>query len=208
MTEISATTHKFCRAEVPGDNTCLFWCGLLVFKLFFLHIITEDLFNICLTESLVQDLFEWDVMKAVNYALRARVTKYIREHEDIHDIVINSTDRCYPVEEYCSLIEDGELWGGAPELWILSNLYNTLICVISLEKDNGKPCVHISCYGEDNPTATRCTFILYDKEKGHYDPLYVVNTQNLNEKETIFERNDKTVVELLKKFIKEDLKCN
>jgi hypothetical protein len=208
MTEISATTHKFCRGKVLGDGTCLYWCGLLVFKRFLLHIISEDLFNIYLTEILDKDLFKWDIMQALNYALRASVTDYIREHEEMHDIVINSTNGCYSVAKYCSLIEDGDLWGGAPELRILSNLYNTLICVISLEKDKGKPCARISCYGEDNERATRCTFILYDKAKGHFDPLYVVNTQNLNEKETIFERNDITVVELLKKFIKEDLKCN
>jgi len=171
MTKISATTHQFRRAKVPGDGTCLFWCGLLVFKMlllkilgedlttsFFIEVLNDNLFNMRLTEILDDNLFELDVMKALNYALRARVADYIREHEDIHDIVINSTDQCYPVAKYCSLIERGKLWGGAPELWILSNLYNTLICLISLEKDNGKPCVRISCYGEDNPTATRCTF--------------------------------------------------
>jgi hypothetical protein len=221
MTKISATEHQFRRARVPGDGTCLFWCGLLVFKLlllnilgenittsFFLEVLNEDLFNMCLTEILDDDLFELDLMEKLNYALRSRVANYIRDHEEMHETVINSTDRRYPVAKYCSLIKRGKLWGGAPELRILSNLYNTLICLISLEKDKGKPCVRIFCYGEDNPTATRCTFILYDEEKGHYDPLYVVNTQNPDEKETIFERNDKTVIELLKKFIQDDLKCN
>jgi hypothetical protein len=207
MGKISAITHKFCRGKVPGDGTCLYWCILLVRQLLSKEIFGEDLSKILLTEILIEQEFTGDLLKEMNEGLRIEVAEYIRNHPEMHDMVLNTDTKYEDVVGYCSAIEQGKLWGGDPELKALSDLYNIIICVIDPRKVTKKNCLIPSYYGERNPLATECVYIYFDGED-HFDPLYLVNMENLDEKETIFDPNDQMRNDLLKKFIKETLKRN
>jgi hypothetical protein len=187
MAYTSAGEYQFCRGEAPGDGTCLFWSGLAVFKL--------------------------PSTKLCNKALRILTANYIRRHPDLHVWVLNSGTTCKTVEEYCSSLEQGRLLAGEIELKVLSKLFNTVICVIFITKQGKEKKVWSSYYGSDNPLATKCVYIhceeLFRKKKeGHYEPMYLMDMQNSNEKETIFDPDDDTVNQLLRKFIKEVLECN
>jgi hypothetical protein len=192
MGKISASTHKFYRGEAPGDGTCLYWSFLLVIKPLLVKRFGE---------------VSYDLMKLINDGLRTEVAQYIRSHPEMYDMVLNSDTEYKDVVGYCSAIEQGKLWGGDPELKALSDLYNIIICVINPTKVTKENCLIPSYYGEGNPLATQCVYIYFDGED-HFDPLYLVNMENLDEKETIFDPNDQMRNDLLKKFIKETLKRN
>jgi len=207
MGKISATTHQFRRGKARGDGTCLYWSFLLVFKLRLIEILGEDLFNKFLTKGLIEDQSKEDLIEAINENLRMEVANYIREHTEMHRMVLSSTDDYETVQEYCSAIEQGELEGGDLELTALSDLFNIIICVIDLTKITSDNCLLPSYYGENNPLATECVYIYYNGED-HFDPLYMINIEDSNDIETIFDPNDQTVNDLLKKCIKEKMKCN
>ncbi|CAF2648392.1 unnamed protein product [Rotaria sp. Silwood2] len=176
MGKISGKTHKFVRGNVLSDGTCLYWSALKVFNQPLLEQYNED--------------------------LRIHTANYIRNHKEIHYTISNRGT----VDEYCSAIEEGKLWGGDLELQVLSNIYNTIICLISVTECNGAKFVWSLFYGENNSLATTYVCMLHDVQQGHYDPLYVMNIKNTNEKETIFDRNDNTIKELLADFIRKELK--
>jgi hypothetical protein len=184
----SAGTHYFCREEVGGDGNCLFTS---VLKIFQPHLTT-------------------------NKNLRESVANCILNSPDLHGLIMTA-DRagCKTIEEYCSKLElGGKIWGGDGELRILSILFNTLICAINMTYGNdGKKSVWRCYYGEDYPLGRKCIYIFYKEldrknKKGHYEPLCLMNKRNPEEKETMFNPNDDTVNECLRKFIKEELKCN
>jgi hypothetical protein len=221
MVNGSPVQPRFCQANVPDDGTCFFWSILLLFKLRLLDILVECGINDVLSDILEDglfdeplddlgndEIFESNNVKSLNEAIREKVAHYIRTDEENHSLVINSIDQDLPVERYCDLIRTGEVWAGELEIRASSNLLNTLICVITLEEMDGKPRVRTSFYGENNPDAKQCVFVLYDKKKGHYSPLYLTNSENPSEQETIFDRNDPRLPELLSEFIKDKLKCN
>jgi hypothetical protein len=208
MPNKSGGTQQFRRGKVPADGTCVYWCILLLLKMCSKDLLGEDLFNVLLSEVLNEYLFKLDLMKMLNEGLRKQVANYIRSHKELHNWVLNSGTSCKTVEEYCSLIEQGKLWGGAPELRALSELLNIIICVISMTKSEEEKRVWCDYYGEDNQSAEKCVYILYDEEKGHYDPIYLMDMQNPSKKETEFDPNDEMVNDLLRTFIKEELKCN
>jgi hypothetical protein len=235
MGKISAATHEFRHGNARGDGTCLYWSFLLVFKLRLIEILGEDLFNKFLTEGLIEDESKEDLIEAINEGLRIEVANYILEHTEMHSIIILEhtemhsmiTDEYQIIQKYCSDIKEGKLWGGDLELRALSDLFKIKICVINLkrnehdnclwvsyygeddplaknERDN---CLWVSYYGEDDPLATECVYIYYNG-KDHFDPLYMINIENSNDIETISILNDQTVIDLLKKWIKEEFKCN
>jgi hypothetical protein len=206
MGRISVSTHKFCRGKVPGDGSCLYWSILLVLQLLSIEMFGADLSNMLLTEVLIKEAFKGYLLEEVNEGLRVQVADYIRAHSEMHDMVLNSDTEYKDVEEYCSAIEQGKLWGGDPELNVLSILHNIKICVIDptkVTKNNGLLTLY---YGEENPSATQCVYIYFDGN--HFDPLFMVNMNNSNEKETKFDPDDQMVNDLLKKFIEEELKRN
>ncbi|CAF3682364.1 unnamed protein product [Rotaria sp. Silwood1] len=180
MGKISAKTHKFVRGHVPCDGTCLYWSALAIFKQPLMDIYNED--------------------------LRMHTANYIRKHKETHYAIFNNSTKYSTVDEYCSAIEEGELWGGDLELQVLSNIYNTIICLITKTEENGNSFVWSLFYGENNSSITTYVCILHDVQQAHYDPLYVMNIENTNEQETIFELNDNIVQELLANFIRNELK--
>jgi len=193
MDKICTTTHKFHRGKASSDGKCLFWSFLFVIEPILIKLLDTTIFNEVL-------------MGVLNDGLRMLVTDYIRRHPEMHHRILNSVIGYKNIEKYCSKIEQGELWAGQPELNILSSLYNVLICVIDLTKVTKDKRLLPSYYGQDNPLATECVYIYYNGTD-HFDPLYVVNVKKPNEITTIFDPNDQTVNDLLRKFIKEELKC-
>ena len=186
---ISAGTHHFCREKVDGDGNCLFTSVLIAFQP---HLTTNK-----------------DLRESVAYCILNS------PDPELHGLIMAADHAgCKNIEEYCSKLErGGKIWGGESELNILSKLFNILICVISLSYKDGKKRVWSCYYGQDYPKGTKCVYIFYEElsrknNKGHYEPLCLINMRNSKEKETILNPDDDTVNECLQKFIKEKLKCN
>ncbi len=147
---------------------------------------------------------EENFMETLNESLRVEVANYIRGHREMHQDILKSFPKYQTIEKYCSDIEQSKLWGGGPELKVLSDLFKIIICVVDptlIKKGN---CLSPLYYGQDNPLATKCIYIFYNGID-HYDALRVVNMKNTDEIETIFDPNNQTVNDLLKNFINGEL---
>jgi hypothetical protein len=175
MATPSATTHAFCRGKAADDGSCLYTSF-------------RDVDDISNTTD--------------NQQLRSMVATYIREHKNLHSVVLQTGVHC--VEDYCYKIEKGNLWGGEPEIRALTMLGRILICLVWI-KPTAQDDICILNYGEDKNSFKECVYILYDEANKHYDPLCVINKQDPNEKMTIFPRDDKTIAALLSRFIREEL---
>ncbi len=174
-------TYEFCRGKVDGDGSCLYTSCRYVNGSF--------------------DGID-------NKRLRILVADYIREHKNLHPAVLESGTSCKTVEEYCNKIEKHNLWGGEPEVRALAMISRILLRLVSRTKTaQGKYVTTILNYGEHMESFKQCVFILYDEENKHYDPLFMINKQDSNEKLTIFRRDDEEVSKLLGKFIREELHC-
>jgi len=179
MAAIPATTHEFRRGKVDGDGSCLYTS--------FRH---------------ANGMFD----SINNQLLRYLVANYIRNDESLHLSVLESGTQYKTVEEYCNQIEKHNLWAGEPEVQALAMLFHKLIRLVSKTKTaQGKCVINILNYGENMELFKECVYILYDEEKKHYDYLYVVNTQNMNEISTIFQRDDEAVANLINNFVREEL---
>jgi hypothetical protein len=127
--------------------------------------------------------------------LRSIVTDFLHKnkalyHEDLGSGIECKTDR----------------WGDELELEALAMLYQKLIRLVSKTKNaQGKYVTNILNYGQYTQSFKECIYILYDEEKKYYQPLYLINKQNTDEKFTTFQCDDETVSELLAKFIREEL---
>ncbi|CAF2170795.1 unnamed protein product [Rotaria magnacalcarata] len=176
MGRISVKTHKFVRGNARPDGKCLYWSALKVFK--------------------------QKISCECNKGLRMLIADWIRNSRELRIEALRSGTTCRTMNEYCLAIEKGILWGGPPELLALSEIFEIVICLIYVTKSQGGISIWPILYGENNLLATTYVCILYDGK--HYDPLYVINTENVSDEETVFERNNKTVKELLKNFIQEE----
>jgi hypothetical protein len=179
MNNLSATTHAFCRGKAAGDGSSLYTSFRYV----------DGISN-----------------TIDNKKLRSMVAAHIRKHEDLHLVVLQNGVHCETVGDYCDKIEKSNLWGGEPEIRALAMLSHILICLVWIKptaQDDTEIC--IINFGEDEDSVTQCAYILYDQANKHYDPLYVINKQDPNEKMTIFPRDDKTIAALLSRFIREEL---
>ncbi|CAF3598890.1 unnamed protein product [Rotaria socialis] len=176
MGRISVKTHKFVRGKALRDGKCLYWSALKVFK--------------------------QKISCARNEGLRMLIADWIRNNRELRIEAVRSGTEYRTINEYCLAIEKGILWGGPPELLALSEIFEIVICLIYVTKSQGDISIWPIFYGEKNPLATTYVCILYDGK--HYDPLYVINTENISDEETVFERNNTTVKELLKNFIQEE----
>ena len=186
MTKASSDTHEFCRKKVPGDDKCLFWSFLFAMMPYFQEIVGD-----------IQ--FSNELMVVLNEALRVQVADYIRRHPELHGEILLTVDDYQTMEEYYSDLEQGELWGGEPELKALSNLYGVIICVINPTIITKQNCVLPLYYGADESTASKCIYIHHNGD--HYEPLYLVNKKNPKEIERRFDPNDSSVNTILKEFI-------
>jgi len=179
MKAISAITHAFRRGVVDNDGSCLYTSFRYV--------------NGTLTTS-------------ENKCLRALVAGYIPNKKEWHSSVLESNTKYKTVKDYCDQIKKGNSPGGKFELQALAMIARLVICVISMTKtDQGNVNTKIFNYGKDEESFKECVYILYDEENKHYDPLYIINKEDPQEKLTIFERDDDAVSELLVKFIREEL---
>lgn len=118
-------------------------------------------------------------------------------NEYLHSIVTNYLQENFGIVSY----NDDD------KIEILANLYNKLVRLVSKTKTGqGKYMTNIFKYGEHLKTIDGCVYIFYNGETHHYEPLYLVNKQNMNDILTIFQNhNEEFVFELLFKFIREDL---
>lgn len=139
-----------------------------------------------------------------NQYLCSRVSEYIRNHEHLKALVSNNED----INEYCNKIEKGELYGDEVQLQTLSMICRLAIYIVSASKTiDGDIQIDKKIYGESVKSFEDCVYIFYNAEHKHYDPLYVINMENLQEKTKIFKRNDETITELLNIFLKKEFNC-
>jgi hypothetical protein len=135
-----------------------------------------------------------------NKSLRLQVADYIRGREKLHSLILESNTKYKTVKDYCNQIEKGNLSGGEFELHALAMLGKLVIRVVSITLD-----IKVLNYGEHAESYKECVYILYDEEKNHYAPLYIINKENLDEKSTIFQREDQMIRNLLDVFIQKDI---
>ena len=178
MGTLSATTHEFHREIIDHDDSCLYTSMRYV---------------------------NGTLNAMVNKRLRSMVADYIRKNTNLHSAVLERGTTCKTIADYCNQIEKGKLRGGEPEVRALATLCRILIRLVTMTKTvQGNVNITISNYGEHEESFKECVYILYDEENQHYDPLYVINKENPDEKLTIFGRNDQAVLNLLCKFIREE----
>lgn len=202
------------RGWVPGDGTCFFWSVLMLFKhrlhhLFYYVMDTlsiGDLVSLPMAK-LAKGQFRSAAMRSLNEQLRSLIADGILGDTDISDFVAGIVGKDASVDSYCQRIRKGELWGGDPEFRVTSNIFQTLVCVVTLRPPGNDKRVYLSCYGEGNKAARQCVFVLYDQANRHYSPLYLAASDNLADEETIFDRTDVRLQSLLAQFIEEDLRC-
>jgi hypothetical protein len=72
--------------------------------------------------------------------------------------------------------------------------------VVNVTEDINTTSVAVLRYGEDLPSITQCIYLLYTG-RNHYDLLYVTKKDNPNYVQTIFDREDSDVGNLLHNFI-------
>ena len=188
MKEKSAQTHEFRRKQVPRDGTCLFW-SLLALLITYLKRIFGNI------------PFSEELKNVLNKAFRVQAVDYIRSHRHLQEDILLAFPYYKSIEKYCLELEQGNLWGGQPELRALSYYYNIIICVINPIIVTKQNCILPSYYGEDNPLASGCIYIYHDGD--HYEPLRLINKKNTNEIETMFDPNDSLVNDILRRFIHE-----
>ncbi|CAF0885705.1 unnamed protein product [Adineta ricciae] len=219
MSSSSTNTHEFRQGSVPGDRTCFFWSIILLLKQHILNMVIEDLpeyaFSAILDGTFMNgnlstnhhdiSFFKNHDIKKLNQQMRKRVADFIRDEVDLHNLVTNCTDHPYSIPTYCDLLIRAELFAGDLELKVLSDLLDTMICIITATKYRDQPYVYATSYGETNELAKQSIFILYDDIGKHFSPLYKVNKNDINDKQTIFRRNDLTAPTLLQIFIKDKL---
>ncbi|CAF3934799.1 unnamed protein product [Adineta steineri] len=177
-TNISETTYTLRRKEVPGDGSCLYWSFLFA-----------------------------KPSKLTVQGLRDQVAAHV-SNMDIDDIQLQSgTDRPNR-QQYCNRIRKGA-WAGGLELEALSQIYHIMIKVIILRKDQQQnSSIDIMPFGKDDKSCIDCIYIVFDEAKSHYEPLYLCNIKNLQDKRTIFNRDNILVDFLLPDFIKRQIDSN
>ena len=185
---LSTATHRFQRGQAPRDGACLFWSFLMATARYF-----KEIFGIFPLDR--------QIWLALIDHLRVTVTDYILGHSEMHCEVLASQTEFKNVKDYCAAIVSGKLWGGDPELKVLSILYNIIICVIDPTIINLYNHLVPSFYGQDNPLAKRCIYI-YFNGKDHFDPLILKN-KNTNSFCGIFRRYDLKVTCILWEYIKQ-----
>jgi hypothetical protein len=175
---VSALTHEFRRWEVKHDGSCLY-------------------------SSFRYVTGNWNTMN--NQRVRSQVADRILMNNNLHTAALERCNRYTTVEDYCEKIQKGKLRDDELEVRALSMIGRILVRQVSIAKNNqGNNRITIWNYGEEARSFEECVYILYDEENKHYDPMYLVNKVNLDET-TIFKPDDVTVLELLRKFIREEL---
>lgn len=124
---------------------------------------------------------------------------------------INNKYLCSMVSEYISkytsLNSVVSKYGDEIQLQALSILCRLVICIVTARKTiDGSIHIDKKKYGESIESLEECIYILYDEAHKHYDPLYVINLENL-QKVKVFQRNDEATEKLLNIFLKKQFNC-
>jgi hypothetical protein len=135
--------------------------------------------------------------------LRKKVADFNRRPGNIDEEVLFS-DTGKTLEQYCDDIERTNRWGGEAEIRAVAKLYDITVRIIEVNED--KSSVLIDEFCQNNPSLEKVVYIIYVKNN-HYEALYVHHRYKPNEKRTIFNRNDSTILTLSDKFIRERLEC-
>jgi hypothetical protein len=170
MSEVSEATHEFRRHSVSGAGySCLFRT---------VHYLLDFLKN-----TSVQHL-------------RDLVAYHIYNDDYIREFVSIAIKNYGNIDDYCSKLRR-DLMGGEPELAALSALFFIRIIVILVNTKNSQSEGTYSEFGDEN--LSKCIYVQLDKSKKHYDPLRMVNKQNLNDEIKIFPCKNQMVENILAK---------
>ncbi|CAF1220856.1 unnamed protein product [Adineta ricciae] len=143
----------------------------------------------CLFSSIYFVLHSGKLDLESNKYLRNLVANKIEsDHITYSEAMLGQTN-----SEYSKWIRRDDSWGGGIELAILTQEYEIEICVINTECGG-----RIDYFGEDRHFPYR-VFLLYDNL--HYDPVYLVTFDVVQQKELIqtkFHHNDEEILALAK----------
>jgi len=93
--------------------------------------------------------------------MRALIAAYIRSHSDQYNALVLGAES---IDSYCNYIQQGNNWGGALELSMLSEFYKIQICAWDTQS------CRMDTYGQDKEDQYQARiFLVYDGI--HYDPL-------------------------------------
>ncbi|CAF3089937.1 unnamed protein product [Rotaria socialis] len=151
------------------------------------------------------------IMKTMdNERFRSLVTSKLDHKNKPIDVAVQR-NKCGETIRKCSNTKtttQGELQDREKELDALAKLCRLLIYVVVIKPSLRGNIIHVLNYGALAVPYSECICILREEEEDHYDPLYAVNKQNLNEEITLFERDERNISELLTIFIREELHYN
>ncbi|CAF1257954.1 unnamed protein product [Rotaria magnacalcarata] len=141
-----------------------------------------------------------------NQRLRSLVASEVGHKNKSTDLAFQR-DKCGETIRKCPNTKtiQGELQDRESKLDILAKLCRFLIYVVVIKPSVQGNIIHVLNYGAFAVPYSKCICILHEEKEDHYDPLCAVNKQNLNEKITPFERDEKNISELLTIFIREEL---
>ncbi len=137
--------------------------------------------------------------------LRQKAADSILQSDTIDDEVLFA-ETGKTREKYCYEIKNTNAWGGEAEIRAIGKLHGVIIRVISVVEGDGIiSSVHVTEFPENEPSFEKCVYIILRNK--HYEPLYLRNANNSNEKTTLFDRNDRTIKKILCDFIQEKFHC-
>lgn len=192
VNNISEAKHKFFSESVKGDGSCFFWS--LKYLLHFLKIAS--------TQHL-REITAYFIEKNEN--LHAFIPEPIEEDEDILVKAPVCIEKCNRIDNYCSQIRK-KLYAGEPEYVATAALYQKQIIVIVMNDKGDKSFGRCDRYGDEK--LSECIYLQLDESSKHFEPLYISNKKNRDEKIKVFPCNNSSVQKLLKAYIEEKRRSN
>ncbi len=144
--------------------------------------------NSCLFSAVAYLMNKDDFNENSSLIYRLMITDYINDNNISADVLGMSK------EEYVNKISDNNSWGGAIELKLFSDMFETQIA--SLDVQSGR----VDIFGEDKEYYRRA-YLMYNGI--HYDPL-VLNVEDTSSTETditIFTPGDDKTLIMFKDFV-------
>ena len=180
---ISATTHHFRRERIDDVHSSLY-------------------------RSILYAIEDKDETRLSIKRLRSLVADYIRNNNDLNNEISPGDNSRVKINEYCERVKKKDLPSGRPEVQALAIRGHLWIRLVSIKKTlQGDNDATFRDYGRYVSPFEDCTCILYDEERKNYDPLFIINKNDISDKQTIFKYNNQVAFELLCQFIREEFHC-
>ena len=146
-----------------------------------------DADNSCLFSSISYLFDKSNFNENSKFISRQLLVNYL-EGKKIEDVVLGE-----PKESYIEKMLNPVTWGGAIELNLFSEMYQTQIVSIDIQHNR------LDIFGQDKPYIQRC-FVLYNGI--HYDPLVMATTEDPKDDITLFDESDDNITISFQEYAK------